>query len=301
MLPTSTNVTLSIKSKLPNNVGAVATFLTQGAKESASPLLTQEDRRAVARLLAAGVVRGKAKELAFDLVDAGKGNHRRVYVIGIGQADKVTAETIRQAAGHLAKALRKHRIGSAAVALPEVETVPPAAAAEAVATGVLLARFRYDEYKGAGQKTDDKDRETPLDLTVLSADAGPAVKQAIDRARAIADGQNFCRTIATRPGNNINPPTLAKVAQELAREVGLDVRVLDEKQMAKLGMGGILAVGQGSANPPRMIVLQHRPGGIAASRARAKAAKKLPVLLVVGKAITFDTGGISIKPAERMG
>src|SRR3954467_3485245 len=98
MLPTSTDVTLSIKPKIPNNVDAVATFVTQGAKEAISPPLSEEDRRAVARLLAAGVVRGKAKELAFDLVDAGKGNHRRVYVIGIGQADKVTAETIRQAA-----------------------------------------------------------------------------------------------------------------------------------------------------------------------------------------------------------
>ena len=99
----------------------------------------------------------------------------------------------------------------------------------------------------------------------------------------------------------INPPALAKEAQKLAKEVGLDCRVLDEKQMAKLGMGGILAVGSGSATPPRMIVLQHRPGGIKASRARAKANKKMPVLLVVGKSITFDTGGISIKPADKMG
>ena len=111
MLPTSTDVTLSVKSRLPNNVGAVAAFVTQGSKEAASPLLSDDDRLAVGRLLTAGVVRGKTKELAFDLGDAGKGGHRRVYVIGLGQADKVTAETIRQAAAHLAKALRKHRIG----------------------------------------------------------------------------------------------------------------------------------------------------------------------------------------------
>ena len=110
------------------------------------------------------------------------------------------------------------------------------------------------------------------------------------------------RTIAHRPGNDINPPALAKVAQELAKEVGLECRILDEKQLAKLGMGGILAVGSGSsATPPRMIVLNYRPGGVKAARARAKAGPKQAPLLLVGKAITFDTGGISIKPAEKMG
>src|SRR4051794_26593240 len=168
MLPTSTDVTLTTKSKVPPNVDAIAAFVTQGQKDAAAPLLSDEDRAAVARLLSAGVVRGKAKELAFDLVDAGKGRHRRVYVVGLGQADKVGAETIRQAAGQLAKALRKHRIGPCAVALPEVETVTPAVAAEAVATGALLARFQYTEYKGAGQKKDEKERETPLELTLLA-------------------------------------------------------------------------------------------------------------------------------------
>jgi leucyl aminopeptidase len=138
-----------------------------------------------------------------------------------------------------------------------------------------------------------------------------------------AEGQNFARTIASRPGNDINPPSLARVAQELAREVGLGVRVLDEKQMAKLGMGGILAVGAGSiATPPRMIVLEWLPGrGGGGGKARmedrgsrmAKGGKRGSAspssilnspsspLLIVGKAITFDTGGISIKPAEKMG
>src|SRR5205823_5299572 len=127
------------------------------------------------------------------------------------------------------------------------------------------------------------------------------VREAAERARIICQAQNFARTIASRPGNNINPPTLAKVAQEMARQVGLDVRVLDEKQLAKLGMGGILGVGQGSANPPRMIVLQYRPGGIKAARARARAGRRQQPILIVGKSITFDTGGISIKPAEKMG
>src|SRR5439155_12561228 len=134
----------------------------------------------------------------------------------------------------------------------------------------------------------------PLTMTIVPAVGYEAdVREAVDRAKTICDAQNFARTIASRPGNNINPPTLAKVAQELGREVGLDVRILDEKQLAKLKMGGILGVGQGSANPPRMIVLQYRPGGIKGARARAKAGRRQQPLLIVGKSITFDTGGIS--------
>jgi leucyl aminopeptidase len=302
MLPTSTDVTIAVKPKPPADADAVVAFITQGAADAGVNVISKDDHRAIARLITAGVVRGKAKEIAFDLVDSGKGKHRRVYVVGLGAAEKVTAETIRQAAGMLAKALRKHRIQRVAIKLPAtVEAVTPAAAADAIVTGIMLARFRFQEFKGnaGNKKKDAEEEERALDVTIVSADA--AVRKAVDRACLIAEGQNFARTIASRPGNVINPPALAKVAQELAREVGLDVRVLDEKQMQKLGMGGILAVGQGSANPPRLIVLQHRPGGVKASRQRAKAGKKLPVLLVVGKSITFDTGGISIKSADKMG
>src|SRR6185312_11135680 len=114
---------------------------------------------------------------------------------------------------------------------------------------------------------------------------------AVERGTIVGEAQNFARTIASRPGNDINPPSLAKVAQQLAREAGLKSRVLNEKEMKRLGMGGILGVGSGSATtPPRMIVLQYQGGK----------AKEAP-LLVVGKSITFDSGGISIKPADRMG
>jgi leucyl aminopeptidase len=149
-------------------------------------------------------------------------------------------------------------------------------------------------------------------VTIVSNDA--AVRQSVERARLVAEGQNFARTIASRPGNVINPPSLAKVAQQLAKEVGLQVRVLDEKEMTRLGMGGILAVGQGSANPPRMIVLEHRAGR-GSGKGKAKASDPKPEtrsvgpaqrdnpkpVLVVGKSITFDTGGISIKSADKMG
>jgi leucyl aminopeptidase len=304
MIPTSTDVTIQVSPRTPSDADAVVVFLTDDAKDvPAMPAVSEAERAAIKRLFASGVAKGKAKEVVFDVVETGKGRFRRVIVAGLGRPDKVTAETIRQSAGAVTRALRKHRLQRAAVVSPMLATVEPAVGADAVVTGMLLTSFDYREYKGAAAKKKDEDandKPPRLDLTIVGD--GRELRTTVDRARIVAEGQNFARTIASRPGNDINPPTLAKVAQDLAREVGLDVRVLDEKQMAKLGMGGILAVGAGSiATPPRMIVLQHRPGGIKAGRAATRAGQKQPPLLVVGKAVTFDTGGISIKSAEKMG
>ena len=115
-------------------------------------------------------------------------------------------------------------------------------------------------------------------------------KEALKRAQVLAEAQNFARTIAYRPGNQVNPPELARICLAAGRQVGLKCRVIDERAAGKLGMGGLLSVGAASKTPPRMIILEHKP---------AKAKGK-PILLV-GKSITFDTGGISIKPADKMG
>jgi leucyl aminopeptidase len=307
MIPTSTDVTVQVSPRIPNDVDAVVVFLTDDTKDVPELAgVSDGERAAIQRLFASGVAKGRAREVVFDVVEIGKGKFRRVIVGGLGKAEKVTAESIRQSAGAVTRALRKHKLTRVAVVPPMLGAVEPTVGVDAVVTGMLLTSFDYREYKGTATKKKDDDagggadKPRRLELTIVGEPR--ELRAAVDRARVIAEGQNFARTIASRPGNDINPPTLAKVAEDLAREVGLDVRVLDEKQMAKLGMGGILAVGAGSiATPPRMIILQHRPGGIKAARASVKAGQKVAPLLVVGKAITFDTGGISIKPAEKMG
>jgi leucyl aminopeptidase len=298
---------------MPRDVEAVVVLMTDAAEKG--PELSEPERAALGRLRAAGVVKGKAKEIVVDVVQGENGKFRRLIAAGIGSAGKVSAESVRQAAGLAIKTLRSNRLTRAAIVLPERQALDPAKAAEAAVIGALLAAFDYTEYKGTGQKSEDKDNSKPsrLDLSIVAPeDAAGDVRSAVERARIIADGQNFARTIASRPGNNINPPALAKVAQDMAREVGLRCRVLDEREMQKLGMGGILAVGSGSiATPPRMIVLEYpgtggdvkrkQSGGMArASKQKQSAAGARPVM-VVGKAITFDTGGISIKPADKMG
>src|SRR4051812_6185290 len=273
----NTPATVDVKTKMPSGTDAVAVFIAEGNKDAgeAGNRLTDGERGAVDRLISAGVSRGKAKELQFDLIDgAGRKSSgaRRVVVVGIGPAEKVTNESIRQAAGLLAKAARKQRLKTIAIALPNLHrggdaspATGPAATAEAVATGILLASFDFEEYKGTAskKKSSDDDAKAVRAFTILTDEGDLSeAKRGVERARLIVEGQNFARTIASRPGNVINPPALAKVAQEMARDVGLAYRVLDEKQMQKLGMGGILAVGAGSeVTPPRMIVLEWRGAG----------------------------------------
>ncbi|MGH7176397.1 MAG: leucyl aminopeptidase family protein, partial [Tepidisphaeraceae bacterium] len=207
---------------------------------------------------------------------------------------------VRQSAGAVMYALRKQRVSRVAVVPPVVHRGRDAVGAEVTVEGLLLAGFAFDEYHGTFRKGDAKTDARPkqIAITILSSSsARKAIEKAVAEATLLCESQNFARTIAFRPGNVVNPPELARVAQLMSREVGLTCRVLDEKQMKKLGMGGMLAVGGGSTHtPPRMIVLEWK-GRRASGRTRGKSRRPL---LLVGKAITFDTGGISIKPAANM-
>jgi leucyl aminopeptidase len=308
MLPTSTNVSIRTQSKVPRDADAIVVFISEGGRVcgDAPELLDDRVMNSVRRLIENRLARGKSKEVVFDLIDtdASRGRARRVFLVGVGKPDDLSPEQVRQAAAAMARAVRRHRLRRVAVVPPVIKT-PGLSATEAAVVGFLLASFDFSEYRGAVSKKKRDDEAPPQDvsLTILAtARSLRQVRPLVERGRIIADAQNFARTIAHRPGNDINPPALAKVAQDLAREVGVECRVLDEKQLSRLKMGGILAVGSGSIEtPPRLIVLNYRPGGVTAARAQARAGRRQAPLLIVGKAITFDTGGISIKPAERMG
>jgi leucyl aminopeptidase len=264
-----------VKPALPKDVQMTVVFHgTDGGK------LAGDFAADVKSLVTAGLATGKPAETVVAAMDGGK---RKLIAVGIGATTPAATDVYRKAGGAIARAARKAK--AAAVGIPAGLTPDEAAA---VVTGFTLALFEFTEFKGTAREP-----ETAPAITLTVASTDPAVKEAVTRAKTICDGQNFARTIATRPGNNINPPALARVAKELADEVGLKLRVLDEKEMAKLGMGGILAVGGGSkSTPPRMIVLEH------AGKSPGK--KTVPPVLIVGKAITFDTGGISIKGALGM-
>ena len=322
MVPTSTRATVQLSRSSPAVADATAVFVHKQTKAQAQyPALAKAEQAMLEKLIASGAVRGKSGEVTVQLLEGAK--PKRLVVIGLGDRNQFSAECLREGGAALAKAARRHGLRSVAVLLPAIPDALPktpggaknssgsAAGYAALTEGLLLGSFDYAEYRGTADKSADKEDRGPVTFALVAA-AGHdnELVAAVDRARVIAEGQNFARTIASRPGNNINPSSLAKVAQELAREVGLTCRVIDDKEMKRLGMGGILAVGSGSTNtPPRMIVLEYQGSGfrVRGSVRRRKAnsignrqsATGNP-LLVIGKSITFDSGGISIKPAEKM-
>jgi leucyl aminopeptidase len=156
---------------------------------------------------------------------------------------------------------------------------------QAITEGAYFGGYRYDEF------ISDCEKSRPKQLTVSILDT--VTPKSVKVGNIIGQAQSFARTIANRPGNVINPPSLAAVAKKMANQTpGLSCTVFDDKKLKKMGAGGILAVGSGSATKPRMIVLKYN--------APAKGGKKPATIGLVGKAITFDSGGISIKPSAGM-
>ena len=307
MLPTSTAVTVDLATKLPAKLDALALMATRDNPPDGSGLLGESDAAVIEALVSAAALPHKAGEVLSQIVP-GAPAPRRLSVVGLGPVEKVTAQTLREAGAVLARHARRHKLVAVTLIVPDSlqESLPGQSiaqtAVESIATGFLLGSFQFKEFKGAASRESEKVGKTeksaapkPVKLTLVVEDP-TGVKAALDRARIAADAQNLARTVASRPGNQINPPALAKLAQQIAGESGLTCRVLDERELAKLGMGGLLAVGGGSATPPRLIVLEHKPK---AAKARSKQGGDRPVVLI-GKSITFDTGGVSIKPAEKM-
>ena len=202
--------------------------------------------------------------------------------VSLGAKDKLNLETFRRAGGAIAKWTTKNKVTSAGIETASFSdfALAPEQIAFALAEGLLLGSFRFDRLKSK------KDEPTPATISFLNESFASTLAQ----ATIICDAANLTRAWAHEPANVINPVTLAERVQELAKEVGLKCTVLDDKQLTDMGAGAIVAVGQGSQTPSRLIVLEYQPP--AKSEAQ-------PVALV-GKAITFDTGGYSIKTTMGM-
>src|SRR3984893_16928070 len=211
----------------------------------------------------------------------------RVLLIGIGKAAAVDAAAMQSLGGQVVAQLNSAGEKVAAGALDDLAgaKIAGGAAAANFAFGARLRAYRFDKYR-----TKEKPEQKPTleKLTVMTGDVAEA-KRAFAPLDKIVDGVFFTRDLVSEPANIIYPETLAEAARSLEK-LEVDVEVLDEKQMKKLGMGSLLGVGQGSARPPRLVVMQWKG-------AKSKTAQ--PVAFI-GKGVTFDTGGISIKPADDM-
>jgi leucyl aminopeptidase len=237
---------------------------------------------AVGRALGSGEVRGCPGE--FFLTPLTGWRAGRVALVGAGKPADFSTERLRRTATAAALGARQRRVRR--IAWLQRGSLPAAAAVQAAVEGLILAAFSADRYK-SGERAGAPAEEI---LMALSADAGGDLEAALERGRVLGECSNMARELCNEPPNVLTPRIFAERASGLCEGLGLSVDVLDEKRIEALSMGLLLAVARGSAEPPRVIVIRHDPPG----------APPRPVLGLVGKGVTFDTGGISIKPADGM-
>ncbi|WP_096288679.1 leucyl aminopeptidase [Mycobacterium ahvazicum] len=212
-----------------------------------------------------------------------------VLTVGLGKPQSEwPAETVRRAAGVAARSL-----GKAESVITTLAELPGEDVAAAAVEGLILGSYRFTEFRS--EKTAPKDKGLSK-ITVLASETGRAkdAKKQVAHGAAVAAAVATARDFVNTPPSHLFPAEFAKRAKALGESVGLEVEVLDEKALQKGGYGGIVGVGQGSSRPPRLVRLIHRGSKL------AKKPKQARKVALVGKGVTFDTGGISIKPAASM-
>ncbi len=272
---------------------------TGKSAEPAPALLTTSDAiaDAAARWLTTGEFKAAPGETLLLHGPANTGAERLV-IIGLGKVKSLTPHEVRKGAGTAVRFAKARAIRELAIVFPEdralddehLDTLPCELTARALVEGALVADFDIDTYH-----SDRKDTALQA-LTVLSTETDrkdqAEMQRGFDEGGIVGEAQNFARSLVNEPGNVLTPTELGRRAAAMAAEVGLTVEVHSTEKLKELGMGAFAAVAQGSAEPPALIVLRYEPATAPSAGA--------PVLGLVGKGITFDTGGISIKPAENM-
>ncbi len=232
---------------------------------------------------------GNSGETAI-IYPAGKVTIHRLMLVGLGEREKFEVNVLRQSLGTAVR--QADKLGSAAVGLglpPLPDSFKSELVGQAVSEGVITGRYDFQEFF-----TDKKEKKEPAKMQVtLFTPAANAKKMAegCKIGSIIAEGQNLARSIANKPGNVINPPALAREAQQVARQYGLRCKIFDDRQLQRMKMNAILAVGNSSAHKPRLIVLEYNGRGKKSVH---------PDAVVIGKAVTFDSGGIDLKPPQNM-
>jgi leucyl aminopeptidase len=210
---------------------------------------------------------------------------RRILLVGIGKSAQFSMDRLREVAAVAAQHARDLKVDRFTIALPALVEIGPFMAAQALAEGATLGLYRFDQYKSR------TDTHVIADLELIAgAEATDDATKGAALGDSIARGAILARDLANQPGNALVPAGLAEVAEQLGTRFNFDVLVLGLDELIAQGFGGIVGVGKGSANPPRFIVIEHG----------SQHKGSTPTICLVGKGITFDTGGISIKPADSM-
>lgn len=211
---------------------------------------------------------------------------KRLFLFGAGKKEKFDLAQLRRLAGAVTRTLRAKAILD--FAIPKRSAFDSAEAAQVLVEGVLLAHFEMDRYKTSN------DKERPIQkVCLVGGDMArkSAILQGIERGRIIGESQNFARELINEPSNKMTPSIFAATAQGVAQEFKLGLEILDHGDLERLGMGALMGVARGSDEPPKLIALSYSPPpGATGSK----------TIGLVGKGVTFDTGGISLKAAEGM-
>src|SRR5713226_6282779 len=290
----NTNLSSSAPSQLETDCLVVVVLdrseKDRSEKDKPAPSVECNDaavREAAKDLISSGEVTGKTFETTLLHRPAGL-KAKRLLLLGGGKAKTFSAAELRKLAGAAVRTLKSKSIRSLAFVVPET-AVPAGQGLRAIVEGAFVGNFDPGYYKS---DRNEKDQKIDAFTIVVHGDAhdAKAMESAMQTGRIVAESQNFTRDLVNEPSNRMTPTMMAERAKKMAAEVGLNCETYGADKIKQLKMGAFWGVAQGSDEPPALIVLRYDPVG---------AADKVHLGLV-GKAVTFDTGGISIKPADGM-
>ena len=243
---------------------------------------------AITQLIAEGEIKGKLNELTL-IHSMGKIPTKRVVVAGLGKQEDFTLDRVRGVVAEACRSLRK--LGAKRVATivhgAGVGGIEPEKAAQAITEGAILGLYTFRQHI-----TKESEHSEIEEILIVEREEGklPQLEQGCARGRIVAEATNFARDMINQPANFMTPSDMAEIAKKVAADYGLEFGILDREEMRRLGMGGLLGVAQGSQQPPKFIILEYK-GNTSSQK----------TLGLIGKGITFDSGGISLKSAEDMG
>jgi leucyl aminopeptidase len=277
-----------VVSKTKADTRIVPAFEDRGAPRPAVPGATAL-LRALERT---GDFSGRFLEVA--VLPVGRRPLKRIIVVGAGRRRDLTPSRVRLWAGQAARRARDLGAASIAIEVPQLDGELSSTAIEVAVEGVCLGGYRFTRYRSApGPRAAER-----LEILVRgAARARSGIEPSAQRGAVHGHAVALARNLIATPGQDLTPEVLAARAKEIARASGARIQVMGVPEMKRLRMGAVLAVGRGSVNPPRFIVLERGP----ARGARASGSAKTPTIVLIGKGVTFDTGGISLKPKEGMG
>jgi len=269
--------------------GAIIVNVFEGKKRLDGDIISVDKALdgTISQLIKQGEIKGKLNEITL-VHSLGKLPTPRVIIVGLGKQRELSADKVRGAIAEVCRRLRQKNVTNLATIAQGagINGISNESAAQAITEGALLGLYSFRKYMTG---KDAKPGEIKQLSIVGSKKTRPPLEQGIARGSILAEAVNVARDMVNEPANNMTPSRMAETAQQLAKDYQLEVTVLEQEQMAELGMGALLGVARGSRQPPRFIILNYKGSNTG----------QIDVALV-GKGITFDSGGISIKPSEGM-